>query len=57
MDGGWLKHQLESRLHSSLGLSTADLCATIFDILSSAHSDDQIQNEVCVIHLEQFAII
>ena len=46
MEGNWLKNQITSRIPSSAALSVTDLCTTIFDTLSSARSDDQIQNEV-----------
>ena len=45
---GWLRRQIE--LHykdrNALGMSTNDLCTTLFDILSSSRTDSELQNEV-----------
>jgi len=48
LQAGWLKSELERRLPGSSGLSTQDMCTTVFDILCSVHTDDQIQNEVSI---------
>ena len=46
---GWLKHQVELYFGDEdkvPGMSVSDVCATIFDVLSSNRSDTELQNEV-----------
>ncbi|XP_067947327.1 activating signal cointegrator 1 complex subunit 3-like [Watersipora subatra] len=58
MAAGWLRSQLESRIPSSSGLSIGELCAKIFDILSSVNGDDFIQNELFdLLGFEHFELI
>ena len=46
VDGAWLRRQVEAHMVSSeSGIATGDLCSTIFDILTSSKSDEELQNE------------
>ena len=50
VNAGWLKHQVELYFGGEdkvPGMSTGEVCATIFDMLSSNRSDTELQNEVC----------
>ena len=51
MGGHWLRSKVEESFggpETGLGMSITDLCSHIFEVLSSAKSDDALQNEVCV---------
>ena len=55
VDVGWLKHQVELYFGDEdkvPGMSVGDVCATIFDVLSSNRSDTELQNEVCFVAQE-----
>ena len=49
VNAGWLKHQVEVYFGDEdkvPGMSIGEVCATIFDMLSSNRSDTELQNEV-----------
>ena len=49
VNASWLKHQVEVYFGDEdkvPGMSIGEVCATIFDMLSSNHSDTELQNEV-----------
>ncbi|KAK3097478.1 hypothetical protein FSP39_009969 [Pinctada imbricata] len=48
-DSTWLQRQVAQHFDgedSGLGLSTEDLCSTIFDVLTSPKSNDELQNDL-----------
>ena len=49
LDTGWLMTQVEEQFAGEatpLGMSAGDMCATIFEVLTSKRSDAELQNEV-----------
>ncbi|XP_013390155.1 activating signal cointegrator 1 complex subunit 3-like, partial [Lingula anatina] len=45
-DGKWLQMEVAKSFSEDSGVSVLDICASVFDILSSARSDEEIQNEL-----------
>ena len=47
LDGSWLRTEVERNMDvSQSGMSVVDMCSTIFDILTSSKTDEQLQNDV-----------
>ena len=55
MDGSWLRKEVERHCdQSSSGMSVTDMASTIFDILTSSKTDEQLQNDVRMKHWHHF---
>jgi hypothetical protein len=49
INGNWLRKKVEQAYggnETGIGMTIADVCSHIFDVLSSSKSDEELQNEV-----------